>query len=101
MTIGRGKPTKAINQRTAPSEKNQNSSAAQSRSVTVARAKTVKNVCVRAAQIGRRKTAKTVLTQRVGIMSASGMGLVRVVGTAYGTILTRPCDLRRRFFVDL
>src|ERR1700704_2572671 len=98
--MGRGRPKNAINHRIAPSEKNQNSSAAQSRSVTVARAKTVKNVCVRAAQIGRRKTAKTVLTQRVGIMNGSGMSRVLVVGR-YGTILTRPCDLRPRFFVDL
>jgi hypothetical protein len=34
-------------------------------------------------------------------MNGSGMSRVRVVGTTYGTILTRPCDLRLRFFVDL
>ena len=55
MTIGRGKPKKAINQSTAPNEKNQNSSSAQSRCVTVARAKTVKNVWERIRQIGNKK----------------------------------------------
>ena len=67
--------------RTAPSEKNQNSSAAHSRSVTVARAKTVKNVCVTIAHNGSKKIAMTNFTQRVGTMSGLAAGGRRVVGT--------------------
>jgi hypothetical protein len=61
----------------------------------------VKNVCVRAAQSGSRKTAKTDFTQRVGTMSGSGAGRDRVVGTTYGTIFTPPREWRRRCLVDL
>ena len=44
---GRGRPKNAINHKTAPNEKNQNCSPAQSRCETVARAKTVKKVWLR------------------------------------------------------
>ena len=63
---GRGNPMNAINQRTAPNEKNQNGSAAHRCWATVARAKAVKNVWVRIAQTGSRKIPKTNFTQRVG-----------------------------------
>jgi hypothetical protein len=55
-----------ISHKTTPNEKNQNGSAAQKCSVTVARAKAVKNVWVRIAQTGNRKKATTNFTQRVG-----------------------------------
>ena len=58
----------AINQRTAPNEKNQNGSAVHKCSVTVARANAVKKVCVKIAQIGRRKRPNTNFTHRVGTM---------------------------------
>ena len=48
----------AISQRIAPNEKNQNGSAVHRCWVTVARAKAVKNVWVKIAQIGRRKIAE-------------------------------------------
>src|SRR5436190_10220569 len=99
MTIGRGKPTKAISQRIAPNEKNQNSSPAQSRWVTVARAKTVKNVWLRIAQSGRRKIATTNFTQRVGIIHASPARW-RCAGGAYDAILRRRGRLRPWCKVD-
>ena len=68
---GRGNPKNAINHKTAPNEKNQNSSAAQSRCVTVARVKAVKKVWVRMMQIGTRKMANTNFTQRVGTNKGS------------------------------
>src|SRR6266567_6110689 len=71
MTIGRGRPKKAISHSTAPNEKNQNSSPAHNRCVTVARANTVKNVWVRTPQIGSRKTAIINFTQFVGTVSGS------------------------------
>jgi len=40
------------------------------------------------AQTGRRKTAKTDFTQRVGTVSGSIAGRDRVVGTTYGAIFT-------------
>src|SRR5438132_2253119 len=101
MTIGRGNPMKAINQRTAPNEKNQNSSPAQSRCVTVARAKTVKNVRLRIAQTGSKKIATTNFTHRVGTTSESGTGTTLVVDTKRGAIFTRPRDLRPRYVFDL
>ena len=78
MTIGRGKPKKAINQSTAPNEKNQNSSPAQSRCVTVARAKTVKNVWERIRQIGNKKIATMTFTQRVGTVRGVSLRGLRV-----------------------
>ncbi len=102
MTIGRGKPTKAISQRTAPSEKNQNSSPAQSRCVTVARAKTVKNVWLRIAQAGSKKIAKTNFTQRVGTTSESETGANRVVRATLRTIFRPRSGLCfARLVVDL
>src|SRR6184192_570892 len=74
---------------TAPSEKNQNSSPAQSRCVTVARAKTVKNVWVKIAQSGRRKIAMTNFSQRVGIVHGSRPVWRRIVGTAYEATFLR------------
>jgi len=71
----------AISQRTAPNEKNQNSCPAHSRCVIVARANTVKNVCVRIAQTGRRKMAKINFTQRVGTMNGVTVAEPRLVGT--------------------
>ena len=102
MTIGRGKPTKAISQRTAPSEKNQNSSPAQSRCVTVAREKTVKNVWLRIAQAGSKKIAKTNFTQRVGTVSGSDAGTNRVARATLRTIFRPRSGLRfARLVVDL
>src|SRR5438094_5142845 len=102
MTIGRGKPTKAISQRTAPSEKNQNSSPAQSRWVTVARAKTVKNVWLRTAQTGSKKIAKMNFTHRVGTTSGSGAATNCVVRATFRTIFRSRRVLRfPRLFVDL
>lgn len=69
-----------MNQRRAPNEKNQNSSAAQSRCDTVARAKTVKNVCVRTAQIGNKKSAITNFTNRVGSIRGAGPRRARGFG---------------------
>src|SRR5205809_115589 len=104
MTIGRGKPTKAISQRSAPNEKNQNSSPAQSRWVTVARAKTVKNVWLRIAQIGSKKIATTNFTQRVGTMSGSDAGTPKAF-RAPATLRTISRSRRGlrfpRLFVDL
>src|SRR5205814_10518764 len=94
MTIGRGKPKKAINQSTAPNEKNQNSSPAQSRCVTVARAKTVKNVWLSTAQNGRRKMAMTNFTQRVGIIHWSEEKCRRAAGIADDAALPRRAPLR-------
>src|SRR5207253_1600633 len=87
ITIGRGKPRKAISQRTAPNEKNQNSSPAQSRCVAVARAKAVKNVWLKIAQIGSRKIANTNFTQRVGTMRGSGPAM-KPLGLARATLRT-------------
>src|SRR5260370_368595 len=102
MTIGRGKPTKAISQRTAPSEKNQNSSLAQSRCATVARAKTVKNVWLRIAQAGSKKIAKTNFTQRVGTTNGSDAGTNRVARATLRTIFRPRSGLRfARLVVDL
>src|SRR5438034_3279664 len=102
MTIGRGKPTKAISQRSAPSEKNQNSSPAQSRCVTVARAKTVKNVWLRIAQAGSKKIAKTNFTQRVGTTSGSEAGTNRVARATLRTIFRPRSGLCfARLVVDL
>src|SRR4029434_1354099 len=89
MRIGRGRPKKAINQSTAPNEKNQNSSPAQSRSATVARANEVKNVWLRTAQIGRKKSATMNLTHFVGTISGADTGALRRVGTTCGMTLTR------------
>src|SRR6266568_9314089 len=86
---------KAINQSTAPKEKNQNSRPAHKRCVIVARAKTVKNVCVRIAHSGRRKTAKINFTHRVGTSTAYVPDRFRVAAT-----LTRR-DLIVRVIVDL
>ena len=71
----------AINQSTAPNEKNQNSCPAHKRCVMVARAKTVKNVWVKIAQSGRRKIAKTNFSQRVGTMNGLIVAEPRLVGT--------------------
>ena len=71
----------AINQRTAPNEKNQNSCPAHKRCVIVARAKTVKNVCVKIAHTGKRKIAKINFTQRVGTMNGVIVAEPRLVGT--------------------
>src|SRR4029434_5427214 len=71
MRSGRGRPKKAINHSTAPNEKNQNSSPAHNRCVTVARANAVKNVCVTTPQIGSRKMPTTNFTHRVGTVSGS------------------------------
>src|SRR5438046_4008052 len=102
MTIGRGKPTKAISQRSAPSEKNQNSSPAQSRCATVARAKTVKNVSLRIAQAGSKKIAKTNFTQRVGTTSGSEAGTNRVARATLRTIFRPRSGLCfARLVVDL
>src|ERR1044071_10419257 len=102
MRIGRGRPKKAISHRTAPNEKNQNSSPAQKRCVTVARAKAVKNVWLRIAQIGNRKIAKTNFTQRVGTVSGSDTGTnVRARATLRTTLRLR-WELRfPRLVVDL
>ena len=93
---GRGNPKNAINQRTAPSEKNQNSSPVQRRCATVARANAVKNVWLRTAQIGRRKTARMNLTHFVGTVIADGPTGARFLGTTSGTTLARRDRLRRR-----
>ena len=85
--MGRGRPKNAITHSTAPSEKNQNSSPAQRRCVTVARAKAVKNVWVRIAQIGSRKIAKINFTQRVGTVSSSDAG-TKVLDLARATLRT-------------
>ena len=102
MTSGRGKPTKAISQRTAPREKNQNSSPAQSRCVTVARAKTVKKVWPRIVQAGSKKIATTNFTQRVGTVTGSDAGTNRVVRATLRTIFRPWSGLRfARLVVDL
>ena len=102
MSIGRGKPKKAISHRTAPNEKNQNSSPAQSRCVTAARAKAVKNVSVRIAQAGNKKIAKTNFTQRVGTINESGAGTILVARATFRTVFTRRLGLRfPRLVVDL
>src|SRR6266478_3041341 len=85
--MGRGRPKNAITHSTAPSEKNQNSSPAQRRCVTVARAKAVKNVWVRIAQVGSRKIAKINFTQRVGTVSSSDAG-TKVLDLARATLRT-------------
>src|SRR6266496_5605858 len=102
MSIGRGRPKNAISHRIAPNEKNQNSSPAQRRCVTAARAKAVKNVWLRIAQIGNRKIAKTNFTQRVGTVSGSDTGTnVRARATLRTTFRPR-LELRfPRLFVDL
>jgi hypothetical protein len=90
MRIGRGRPKKAISHRIAPREKNQNSSPAQKRCVTVTRAKAVKNVWLKIAQIGNRKIAKTNFTQRVGTVSGSDTGtIVRARATLRTTLRLR------------
>ena len=71
----------AIKQRTAPNEKNQNSCPAHKRCVIVARAKTVKNVCVKIAHTGKRKIAKMNFTQRVGTINGVIVAEPRLVGT--------------------
>src|SRR5215813_7600520 len=103
MRIGRGRPKKAINQSTAPREKNQNSSPAHSRCVTAARANAVKNVWPRIAQIGKRKIAKMNFTQRVGTVSRSDTGtIVRARATLRTTLRLLRLELRLpRFVVDL
>src|SRR5207237_6218 len=93
---GRGKPKNAINHKSAPSEKNQNSSPVQRRCATVARANAVKNVWLRTAQIGRRKTATMDLTHFVGTIIADGHPRARVLGTTRGTTLACRDRLRRR-----
>jgi S-adenosylmethionine:diacylglycerol 3-amino-3-carboxypropyl transferase len=99
---GRGRPKNAISQRTAPNEKNQNSSPAQSRCVAVARAKAVKNVWLKIAQIGNRKIAQTNFTQRVGTVSGSGAEMNRVARATLRTIFRSRCGFRLpRRFVDL
>jgi hypothetical protein len=64
----------------------------------------VKNVCVRIAQIGNRKIAKTNFTQRVGTTSGSDAG-TKLLDLARATLRTtfRPrWDLRfPRLFFDL
>src|SRR6266513_5339630 len=104
MTIGRGKPKKAISHSTAPNEKNQNSSPAHSRCVTVARANTVKNVWVRTPQIGSRKIAKINFTHFVGTVSGldSAMKLLGVARAKLRTTFRPRFELRvPRFFFDL
>src|SRR6267143_7156482 len=93
---GLGNPKNAINQRTAPSEKNQNSSPVHRRCATVARVNAVKNVWLRTAQIGRRKTARINLTHFVGTVIADGRPRARFLGTTSGTTLARRDRLRRR-----
>ena len=91
-----------MSHRTAPNEKNQNSSPAQSRCVTAARAKAVKNVCVRMAQAGNKKIAKINFTQRVGTMSGSGAGTILLARATFRTFFTRRIGLRLpRLVVDL
>src|SRR6202011_582144 len=79
--IGRGRPINAINHSTTPNEKNQNSCPAHNRCASVARANTVKNVWVRIAQTGSRKTAKIKLTQRVGTINGVIVADPLLVGT--------------------
>src|SRR5258705_3380671 len=89
---------------TAPNEKNQNSSPAHNRCVTVARANTVKNVCVRTPQIGSRKIAKMNFTHFVGTVSGSdaAMKLLDEAGTTLRTTFRPRFELRvPRFFFDL
>src|SRR5437868_6824346 len=93
---GRGKPKNAINHKSAPSEKNQNSSPVQRRCATVARANAVKNVWLRTAQIGRRKMAMMNFTHFVGTIIDDGRPRVRVLGTTRGMTLARRDRLRRR-----
>src|SRR4030095_10865685 len=102
MRIGRGRPKNAISHRIAPNAKNQNSSPAQRRCVTVARAKAVKYVLLRIAQIDNRKTAKTNFAQRVGTVSGSDTGTnVRARATLRTTLRPR-LELRfPRLFADL
>src|SRR5206468_8839253 len=105
MTIGRGRPKKAISHSTAPNEKNQNSSPAHSRCVTVARANTVKNVWVRTPHIGNRKIAKMNFTHFVGTVSGSDAAM-KFLDEARATLRTtfRPrFELRVPlfFFLDL
>src|SRR6267378_3428757 len=93
---GRGNPKNAINQRTAPSEKNQNSSPVQRRCATVARANAVKNVWLRTAQIGSRKAAMMNLTHFVGTVIADDRPRARFLGRTRGTTLPRRDRLRCR-----
>ena len=89
---------------TAPNEKNQNSSPAHNRCVTVARAKTVKNVWVRTPQIGSRKIAKMNFTHFVGTVSGSdaAMKLLGVARAKLRTTFRSRFELRvLRFFFDL
>ncbi len=90
----------AMSQSTAPSEKNQNGAAVHKRSVMVARAKTVKNVWVRIAQTGKRKTPTTNFTQRVGIINLVIVADPRLVGTTYGGTFTPRDSLRPRTIPD-
>ena len=69
MMTGRGRPKNAITHSSAPNEKNQNSSLAQSFCEIVARVNAVKKVWVNAAQNGSNKIAMVNLTQRVGTIS--------------------------------
>src|SRR5262249_19196062 len=78
---------------TAPNEKNQNSSPAHNRCVTVARANAVKNVCVRTPHIGSRKIAKMNFTHFVGTVSGSDAG-IRLLDVARATLRT---TFRSRF----
>ena len=71
----------AINQSTAPNEKNQNSCPAHKRCAIVARANTVKNVCVKIAHSGNRKIATKNFTHRVGTINGVIVAEPRLVGT--------------------
>jgi hypothetical protein len=102
--MGRGRPKKAISHSTAPNEKNQNSSPAHNRCVTVARANAVKNVWVRTPQMGSRKIPKTNFTHFVGTVSGSdaAMKLLGVVRATLRTTLRPRFELRvSRLFFDL
>ena len=99
------KPKKAISHKTAPNEKNQNSSPVHSRCVTVARANAVKNVWVGTPHIGSRKIAKTNFTHFVGTVSGSdsAMKLLDVVRATLRTTFPPRFELRvpRFFFLDV
>src|SRR4029079_4720065 len=103
--MGRGRPKKAISHSTAPNEKNQNSSPAHNRCVTVARANAVKNVCVRTPQSGRSKIPTTNFTHFVGTVSGSdsAIKLLDVVRATLRTTFRPRSGLRvpRFFFLDL
>ena len=102
--MGRGRPRKAISHSTAPNEKNQNSSPAHNRCVTVARANAVKNVWVRTPQIGSRKIPTTNFTHFVGTVSGSDCAMYLLDG-ALATLRTTfwpRLELRAlRYFFDL